>query len=1125
MSESDNETYEVERIEKAKVFKEGGGRIWKYFVKWKGYDTNENTWEPVSSFADDDLINEFWLSADTRERDWSNLSQFDPGEEIRKSTTRKKPSEFSLSTGSRASASTPRQKRRYAAHVSDPESEEPISPPPKKPRQSISQGIRNGGYERQAQVAPDTQEAEDVFALRKRRRSSANLKTYSAQSRKQRGKQIARPRFEDEDEPLDASHVEFAHQFQNVFNTVHNDLVEVDDSDGPDNAEVARTSKVKPRPSRRPRSVARRSPSVGANHWVTKSNDGSAGSGSSRSVSVEIVESTIVRGRPRKLPKKPALAQRFLQEGPSSQAASVSDHRSSPGKNMVKKSRAGPGRNSALLSDIRPEMDSEPTPSTRKSKGKRRAVVETDEGSEGHATGDSIRNEGKRKVRSPKASSRMDIDDTKDNLHEKELAKRAIIREREKLHQQRVMKATLSRNADDKGLHNPTGSKRGHNSHNKSSKSQKSPSLQLDDDSTLDLVPTGLLDTDAPSPTVPSPEATKHRGLAVENESHHSASGADQRHDESSEPLFLDSPEPTSPQAGNDNVAPAERREEMLPSPLTASRPAEDATGSTALRLPGPPKVDQPRIPAHRNKVPRVKTFDTVPRNNSIPAKARATQPRRNPSTSQGVPQPTPPLSSGVLSRANTENEVIPASVSPSPGPDLASGNRDESLRTLTPPPPNSLPFGGPTDSNDGTADVQLHATSSVGAGPGGSDVHPELEDGRRYPPVRNAASESAQPAHRQHQTNPRVRTLPTTSVGKNEPAGRSIGAKQRAIAQMSRPGPLGSGSSNAKVTKTTLPRRGGSLLTFNKGSKAGVGRGVVMPRSTGKPIVQSSLAEQQNTGPFENSPDKDNADMASLFSEPDETEADADVGQVVPTGEDILKAHGLGVNDTADLPDFNEDDAPAPEVPISQENVATTIPAPQPPSHDVVNSLFGNRLSVQPAPVFPVSPITGSSRPMRAPAFSLRLDTVAYLHVALHDLHDDYSVLEALGKANPGVPGKLYEPPAMQVMVGALAKISGKVGVVSSARVERDRNSDDEKQIDLWQRFRERLENNGVFVELIEGRTFAVYSSGNGLATQRFNVHPSLLKSTEAILITPVDIVDGMAYANAAVQAANVKW
>jgi hypothetical protein len=50
-SEDDEDVYEVEKI----IEKRKKGRSIQYLVKWKGYDEDQNTWEPVKNLQNDDV--------------------------------------------------------------------------------------------------------------------------------------------------------------------------------------------------------------------------------------------------------------------------------------------------------------------------------------------------------------------------------------------------------------------------------------------------------------------------------------------------------------------------------------------------------------------------------------------------------------------------------------------------------------------------------------------------------------------------------------------------------------------------------------------------------------------------------------------------------------------------------------------------------------------------------------------------------------------------------------------------------------------------------------------------------------------------------------------------------------
>ncbi|KAF8136559.1 hypothetical protein EV363DRAFT_1544509 [Boletus edulis] len=76
--------YEVESVTRARVHDKKGKKItWRYYVKWKGYDWNESTWEPRDSFeGSEHILEAFWERMDTGGRDISDATAFKRGEEL-----------------------------------------------------------------------------------------------------------------------------------------------------------------------------------------------------------------------------------------------------------------------------------------------------------------------------------------------------------------------------------------------------------------------------------------------------------------------------------------------------------------------------------------------------------------------------------------------------------------------------------------------------------------------------------------------------------------------------------------------------------------------------------------------------------------------------------------------------------------------------------------------------------------------------------------------------------------------------------------------------------------------------------------------------------------------------------
>ncbi|PBK78338.1 hypothetical protein ARMSODRAFT_1077912 [Armillaria solidipes] len=126
---TDNEQeYEVESVLLARVAKKSARSkqlIWQYRVKWKGYSSEESTWEPKESFVgSEDILEQFWARANTNGRDIEDLSLFRVDENFYPTGPPRRPGKRK-STGAVPRKSSPEVKT---------EAEPPAEPKPKSKR-------------------------------------------------------------------------------------------------------------------------------------------------------------------------------------------------------------------------------------------------------------------------------------------------------------------------------------------------------------------------------------------------------------------------------------------------------------------------------------------------------------------------------------------------------------------------------------------------------------------------------------------------------------------------------------------------------------------------------------------------------------------------------------------------------------------------------------------------------------------------------------------------------------------------------------------------------------------------------------------------------------------------------
>lgn len=183
--------------------------------------------------------------------------------------------------------------------------------------------------------------------------------------------------------------------------------------------------------------------------------------------------------------------------------------------------------------------------------------------------------------------------------------------------------------------------------------------------------------------------------------------------------------------------------------------------------------------------------------------------------------------------------------------------------------------------------------------------------------------------------------------------------------------------------------------------------------------------------------------------------------------------------------------------------------------------SLFG-----KPSIFGPLSIGAGSSRNLDRNAYALRLDTSIDVSVVLQDMKagtglgpvTTLDLKEIFSKTPSAAPGKFYNPEAGGILLGTL-KTGG-----PCARVELLPGEDEEHEQN-WEKFRDRLEKNDMFVTGAGAHTLVLVAASNIEVCDALGVPDILTGLRREIIVSATDIEDTSRYSDAADLADNSRW
>ncbi|KAF9053796.1 hypothetical protein BDZ89DRAFT_1056356 [Hymenopellis radicata] len=521
--------------------------------------------------------------------------------------------------------------------------------------------------------------------------------------------------------------------------------------------------------------------------------------------------------------------------------------------------------------------------------------------------------------------------------------------------------------------------------------------------------------------------------------------------------------------------------------------PLRSSKNSREKSSPPPPsrkeKKNTTSTTSKRKRSPSVEVIDVLSDTPAPPPTKRSKgRPRKSVSA---VPQKSASAGPSKPRKTATSVPVPQSSSSPrKPSPQIVPDSEEERGRSPSDEP--VVTSKKSRNTNGQAAGTTSNTTSEYPNEDALSHYNPDPDDdpaglfGPSSPePISNPVA-----APRTREARPLVKRIEADQRG-SAPSTKARAANNTPSPKKSRPGP-GRPSTGLK------PKAKSSLLTFTKaGPQILKGHYPRLPQNPEATSGPSRVAAPSNVN--------DDAEMGSFMNVDDDNSPPAKDRGPPPTSEELLALAGLNAQAANELEDYEEDETPAESAPAAAPSPATNEGLVQ--SVIAQASAMWKRSSIFGPLGIGSDTLPATTESSDSPLF-IHLDHSVLIPVHVLDVHpQDASSPFTIDKKGP--PGTFYDKQKAQKVIDALRTggPSGRIVLASEA-------TDDQKE--HFDRFRERLQDDSLFMLPFDRDVLAICSSKSALVCQRLNLPQILVGGVDSLLLSRVSVENYMAYADA---------